>query len=75
MESSQPGGAGEGGGYSIHTSSGGKLPDLISFSSKLVWIGDIFSHQVGPDVWREMVEKEAFEQKTFILVNPVGQWK
>ena len=27
---------------------------------------------MDPDVWRK---KEAFEQKTFILVNPVGQWK
>ena len=22
-----------------------------------------------------MIEKEAFEEKTFILVNPVGQWQ
>ena len=63
------------GGYSVHTFGGGRLPDLVSFSSKLVWIRDIFSHQVGPDVWREMIEKEAFEEKTFILVNPVGQWQ
>ena len=51
------------------------MPDIISFSSKLTLIGDIFSHQVGPDVWREMIEEEAFEQKTFILLNPVGQGK
>ena len=63
------------GRYSVHTSGGGRLPDLVSFSSKLAWIRDIFSHQVGPDVWREMIEKEAFEEKTFILVNPVGQWQ
>ena len=61
------------GGYKVHTSGGGRLPDLVSFSSKLAWIRDIFSHQVGPDVWREMIEKEAFEEKTFLLVNPVGQ--
>ena len=60
------------GGYSVHTS-GGRLPDLFSFSSKLAWIRDIFFHQVGPDVWREMIKKEAFEEKVFILVNPVGQ--
>ena len=61
--------------YSIHTSGGGGLPDLVSFSSKLARIGDIFSHQVGPDVWREMIKKEIFEQETFILVNSVSQRK
>ena len=60
-------------GYSVHTSGVGGLPDLISFSSKLARIGDIFSHQVGLDVWREMIKKETFEQETFILVNSVGQ--
>ena len=43
------------GGYSVHTSGRGGLPDLISFSSKLSRIGDIFSYQVGPDVRREMI--------------------
>ena len=47
--------------------------DLVSFSSKLAWTRDIFFHQVGPDVWREMIQNEAFEEKSFILVNPVGQ--
>ena len=61
------------GRYSVHTSGGGRLPDLVSFSSKLAWIRDIFFHQVVPDVWREMIEKEAFEEKAFTLVNPVGQ--
>ena len=61
------------GGYSVHTSVGGRLPDLISFSSKLARIGDILSHQVGPDVQREMIEKESFEKETFILVHSVGQ--
>ena len=61
------------GGYSVHTSGRGRLPDLVSFSNKLVWIRDIFSHQVSPDVWREMIKKEAFEEKAFILVNPEGQ--
>ena len=37
------------GGYSVHTSSRGRLPDLISFSSKHARIGDIFSHQVEGD--------------------------
>ena len=27
---------------------------------------------MGPDVWREMIEKEAFEEKKFLLANPVG---
>ena len=64
------------GRYSIYTFGGGRLPDLISFSSKLARIVDILSHQVGPDdVWREMIEKESFEQKTFIFVNSVGQEK
>ena len=54
------------GGYSIHPSGRGRLPDLFSFSSKLVRIRDIFSHQVGPDVLREMIKKEDFEQKTFL---------
>ena len=58
---------------SIHTPGGGRLPDLISFSSKLAWIGYILFHQVGPDVWRAMIKKEDFEQKIFILVNSVGQ--
>ena len=62
-ESSRPGRDG------VHTSGRGGLPDLVSFSSKLARIGDIFSHQVGPDVWREMIEKESFEQETFILVH------
>ena len=35
---------------------------------------EISSHQVSPDVWREMIEKETFEEKTFFLVNPVGEW-
>ena len=48
------------GGYSVYTSVGGGLPDLISFSSKLGKIRDIFSYQVGPDVWRKMIEKETF---------------
>ena len=48
------------GGYILHTSGGGRLPDLISFSSKLVRIKDILSHQVDFDVWREMIEKESF---------------
>ena len=61
------------GRYSVHTSGGGGLPDLISFSSKLWRIGDILSHQVGPYVWREMIKKESFEQETFILVHSVGQ--
>ena len=63
------------GSYRVYTSVRGKLPDLISFNSKLAWIKDIFYHQVGPDVWREMIKKEVFEQKTFIFVNPVGQGK
>ena len=54
-------------------SGGGRLPDLISFSSKLAWIGDILSHHEDPDVLREMIQKESFEQKTLILVNSVGQ--
>ena len=62
------------GGYSIHTSGGGRLPDLVSFFSKLARIRDIFSHQVGPDVWREMIKKETFEKETLILVNTVGQY-
>ena len=45
------------GGYSVYTSGRGGLPDLTSFSSKLARIGDIFSHQEGPDVWREMFKK------------------
>ena len=49
------------------------LPDLISFSRKLAFNRDILSHQVGPDVWREMIEKESFEQETFILVSSVGE--
>ena len=57
-------------GYSVHTSGGGGLPDLISFSSKLARIRDNLSHQVDPDVGRE---KETFDQETFILVNSVGQ--
>ena len=63
------------GGYRIHTSGGVGLPDLISFSSKLARIGDIFSHQVGPDVWGEMIEKETFAQETFILVYSAVQRK
>ena len=63
------------GGYSVHTSGGGRLSNLVSFSSKFAWIRDIFSHQVGSDVWKEMIEKETIEQKSFILVNPVGQWE
>ena len=59
------------GGYNVHTSGRGRLPELVSFSSKLAWIRDIFSHQVGPDVWREMIEKGAFGEKAFILVNPM----
>ena len=61
------------GGYSVHSSSGGGLPDLISFSSNLARIRDVFSHQVGPNVWREMIEKETFEQETFILLNSSDQ--
>ena len=60
------------GGYSVHTSGGGRLTDLVSFSSKFAWIRDIFFHQVGPDVWREMIKKETFKEKAFIVVNPVG---
>ena len=40
------------GGYRIHTSGGGRLPDLVSFSSKFAWIRDMFFHQVSSDVWR-----------------------
>ena len=61
------------GRYGIHTSGRGGLPDLVSFSSKLARIGDILSHQVGPDLRREMIEKESFEQETFILVCSVGK--
>ena len=61
------------GGYSIHTSDRGGLSGLVSFSNKLARIGDIFSHKVGTDVLREMIEKELFEQETFILVHSVGQ--
>ena len=57
------------GGYGVHTVCGGGLPDLVSFSSKLAMIRDILSHKVGPDVWREMIEKQSFEQETFILVH------
>ena len=60
------------GGKSIHTSGRGRLPDLVNISSKFVWIRDIFFHQVGPDVWREMIEKDTFNEKAFIVVNPVG---
>ena len=63
------------GRYRVYTSGKGRLPDLVSFSSMLAWKRYFFSHQVGPDVWREIIEKEAFEQKTFILVNPVRPWK
>ena len=49
------------------------MPDLISFRSKLSRIRDILSHQVGPDVQREMIEKETFEKETFILVHSVVQ--
>ena len=45
------------GGYSVHTFGRGRLPDLVSFSSKLAWIRDIFSHQVGLIFWREMRNK------------------
>ena len=45
---------------------------LESINGNSILLGTNF-HQVGPDVWREMIEKEAFEEKTFILVNPVGQ--
>ena len=57
------GGRQRSGGYSVHTSGIGRLPDLISFSSKLTWIRDILTHKVGPDVWWEMIEKEAFKQQ------------
>ena len=57
------------GGYSIHTSDRGGLPGLVSFSNKLARIGDIFSHKVGPDFWREMIQKETFHQETFMLVE------
>ena len=59
------------GGYSVHTSDGGRLPDLVSFSSKLALIRDIFFHQVGPDVWREMIEKEALN-KSIHPCEPCG---
>ena len=58
---------------SINRSAGGGLPDFISFSSLLVRIRNILSHQVGPDVWRQMIEEESFEQETIILVHHVVQ--
>ena len=27
---------------------------------------------MGPEVWREIIEKEAFKEKAFIVVKPVG---
>ena len=51
------------GGFGVHTSGGGGLPDLVSFSSKLARIRDILSHQLGPDVGREIIEKESFNRK------------
>ena len=36
---------------------------------------DIFSHQVGADVWGQVVEKEALEHKNLRLVNSVIQRK
>ena len=60
-------------GYSIHTSGGEGLPDFISFSRKLNQDQKYLLSSSGSDVWREMIEKETFEQETFILVNSVGQ--
>ena len=51
----------EKGRYGLHTSGTGRMLDLVSFNSKLAKIGDILSHLVGPDVKREMIEKESFE--------------
>ena len=36
-------------GYSVHTSGGGGLPDLISFISKLARTEDLFYHQFHPN--------------------------
>ena len=48
------------------------MPDLVSFSSRFGWIRDVLFHQMGPDVWREMIKKEAFKEEASIVLNPVG---
>ena len=62
-------------GDHIHNTVGGRLPNLVSFGCKLPRVYDILSHQVGADVWGQVVKEEAPEHEVLHLVNSVIQRK
>ena len=49
------------------------MPNLISIGCKLPGILDVLSHQVGVNVWGQVVEKESLEHETFGFVDSMIQ--